>query len=166
MHTPVSFVHAEVFYAQDEALKLAFPETQIIEKKTLILDKSELKYVQDKAKTIIESSLFTFYVGKVDGNIIGYAAIDSHTVRTQTATYMVVLNENGEIKKVVVLAFNEPLEYITSTEWNNQFIGKDRSHALIPGQDIQGIAGSTLSVNAISIGVRKILALYELLIKR
>lgn len=156
---------SKVFYAKDEALKLAFPEADQVEMRTFFLKDSELQRAQKLARTAIDSKLFTFYVGEKAGSVIGYAAIDAHIVRTLPETFMVVLSPEGEVRMTVILAFHEPPEYLPSERWLEQFRGKELAPELWIGRDIAGIAGSTLSAQAMAQGIRKILALFQLLIK-
>jgi Fe-S cluster biosynthesis and repair protein YggX len=157
--------HAKVFYARDEALKLAFPDADRIEIRTFILTEAQLKKAEQRARTKIESRLFTFYVGRKGDRVLGYAAIDSHIVRTLPETFMVVLTPAGEVRTTLVLAFYEPLEYAPAERWLEQFRERKLSADLWVGRDIAGIAGSTLTAHAITRGVRKVLALFEILIQ-
>jgi hypothetical protein len=154
-----------VFYAKDEALKLAFPDSDRVEMRTFFLRDEELRRAEETARTRIDSKLFTFYVGRKGNGIIGYAAIDTHIVRTLPETFMVVLTPDGKVRTTIILAFHEPSEYLTSERWLRQFQGKEVSPDLRVGREIAGIAGSTLSTQAITQGVRKILALFQILIK-
>jgi len=156
---------AKIFYAKDEALKIAFPDADQVEMKTFILKDVELQKAEKLARTRIESKLFTFYVGRKAGTITGYAAIDTHTVRTFPETFMVVLSPEGGVKTTLILAFHEPPEYLASERWLEQFQNKELSSELGVGRDIAGIAGSTLTSHAIAQGIRKVLALFQILIK-
>lgn len=160
-----TFGTPKVFYAKDEALKLAFPGADSVKPRTFILKDSELQRAQKMARTRIDSKLFTFYIGRKNGQIVGYAAIDWHIVRTLPETFLVVLSPEGQLRTTVILAFHEPLEYLPSERWLRQFRQKELSPELWPGRDIAGILGSTLTVQAITQGVRKVLALFEILIK-
>ena len=155
----------KVFYAKDEALKLAFPDADRVEMRTFFLKDEELRRAEKTALTRIESKLFTFYLGKKGSSVIGYAAIDTHIVRTLPETFMVVLTPEGKVRTTIVLAFHEPPEYLPSERWLQQFQGKEIDPNLRLGRDIVGIAGSTLSTQAITQGVRKILALFQILVK-
>jgi len=156
---------SKVFYAKDEALKVAFPEADRVEMRTFILKNAEIQRAEQLARARIESKLFTFYVGKKAGAVIGYAAIDTHTVRTLPETFMVVLSPEGRVRTALILAFHEPPEYLASERWLKQFQDKELSSELGIGRDIAGIAGSTLTSQAIGQGVRKVLALFQILIK-
>lgn len=156
---------AKIFYAKDEALNIAFPNADQVETRTFIMKDSEVQKAEQLARTRIESKLFTFYVGKKAGIVIGYAAIDTHTVRTLPEAFMVVLSPEGRVKTTLILAFHEPPEYQASERWLKQFQNKELSPELWVGRDIAGIAGSTLTANAVTQGIRKVLALFEILIK-
>ncbi|MCC6221144.1 MAG: FMN-binding protein [Deltaproteobacteria bacterium] len=153
---------SEVFYAKDEALELAFPEADNVEMKTFILTEDELARAEKMAKVKIDSKLITFYEGIKDGQLLGYACIDTHVVRTLPETFMVVMNPEGEVERVTVLAFHEPQEHLPSARWYEQFRGERLSPELWPGRKIAGILGSTLSVRAITSGVRKVLAIFQI----
>lgn len=155
---------AEVLYAKDEALRLAFPTATRVETQTFVLEAEQRKRVEQLAKTKVESSLFTFYKGYHGEELLGFLAIDTHIVKTMPETFMVVLTPKGEQTKVVILAFQEPPEYMASLKWLDQFRGKSLDDDLWPARGIHGIAGSTLTTHAMTAGVRKILALFKVLI--
>ena len=87
-------------------------------------------------------------------------------MRTLPETFLVTIDESGTAKKTIILAFHEPLEYMPIERWYKQFEGKTlEKNPIWPGRDIAGVLGSTLSVRAISSGVRKALALHKILIQ-
>lgn len=163
--SPIPILHAKVFFALDEALKLAFPDADRVEPRTFILKEAELKRAEKLSRTRIDSNLFTFYVGSKNGRILGYAAIESHQVRTLPETILVVISPEGKVLSTVVLAFHEPLEYMPSDRWLGQLDQRGLTPGLWPGREIAGIFGSTLTVHAVTGGVRKVLALFQILVK-
>jgi hypothetical protein len=156
---------AKVFYTRPEALQLAFPQAERVETETFILGEKQVQQVQEIARTKLDSKLATFYVGIKEGKVLGYAFIDNHIVRTLPEALVVVLSPDGVVQKLHVLAFYEPLDYLPSERWLKQFAQKTAETAMRLGWDIHGIAGSTLTARAITKGVRKVLALYQVLIK-
>ena len=155
---------ARVFYSKQEALRVAFPEADTVDKQIFFLTDEQVKRVEGLARSRLESKLATFYIGKTDGEITGYAMIDIHTVRTLPEALMVVLSPTGEVVSTVVLAFYEPPEYLSSDRWLKQFDQKALTPDLWMGRDIAAITGATLSVHAVTRAVRRILALYQVLI--
>ncbi len=158
--------HAQVFKTQQQALQEAFPDSDSIERKTLFLTDEQVNQIQRLAKTKLESKIVTYYVeGKAD-SITGYAFFESNIVRTKPETFIVVLDKKARLKFVEVLAFYEPLDYLPTSNWFALFTDKILSDKLWPKRDIHNITGATLSVQAITQGVRKMLAIYEVAIAK
>jgi len=155
---------ARVFYAKEEAIQVAFPDADTIDKKTFFLTDQQVKEVEAIARVRLDSKLVTFYIGKKKQQLMGYAVIDVHIVRTLPEAFMVVLSPEGRVVSTLVLAFHEPLEYLPPDRWLKQFEGKTPATNPRLGRDIAGITGATLTARAITNGVRKILALYQVLI--
>ncbi|MBN2701737.1 MAG: FMN-binding protein [Methylothermaceae bacterium] len=153
-------ISAKVYYSKQEALDLAFGKEATVEMVSLFLTDAQRKAIERLGHIPLESNLFTFYVGKRGGKTTGYAAIETHTVRTKPETLLVVLSPEGHLQKVVVLAFHEPPEYEPPGRWfaqlNHVAIG-----ALRLGGGVEGITGATLSARASLDSVRKVRAIYE-----
>ncbi len=155
----------EVFYSKEEALKLAFGDGASVEMLSLFPTEEQVVRIETLAKVKLESKLFSFYVGKKQGNIIGYAAIESHNVRTKPETLLVVIDPDGNLRQVVTLAFHEPPEYQPPERWFAQFVNR-RLEDLSFDKDIQGVAGATLSTRATLSSVRKVLAVFQVMLKQ
>ncbi|NIX14944.1 MAG: FMN-binding protein [Candidatus Dadabacteria bacterium] len=156
---------ARVFLTKDEALKLAFADADTIEKESFFLKPEQIAAIEKLSKTKVSSRLFLFYIGKKDGREVGYAAIDTHTVRTKTQTIMVVVNPDGSLKYTEILAFFEPPEYKPTERWLDLFKGKKIGDGIKIGYDIPNISGATLSSNGTANAVKKVLAVFEVVIR-
>jgi hypothetical protein len=161
----VTPARATVFHAKDEALALAFPGSDRIEDRTVILTDEQRAAVEKRAHAPLESQLWTVYVGWHGDELLGYAVIDTHTVRTLPETAMVVLSPSGEVRRVEILAFYEPPEYTPPERWRRQFDGHHLDDDLKLGGAVQGITGATLSATALTAAVRRVLALYTVLMQ-
>jgi len=161
----VASAEAKVFYAKSEALQLAFPGADRVENKIFFLREDQVEQVQELARAPLDSKLVTIYVGRKAGEVIGYAYIDTHTVRTLPETVLVVLSPDGAVRTLHMLAFYEPQEYLAPERWLGQFEKKTLGPDLRVRRAIHGIAGSTLSAQAVTAAVRRALALYAVLLK-
>jgi FMN-binding domain len=160
--TTVGF--AKIFYSKDEAMVLAFGEGAKIENLSLFPDDQQIAEIQKEAKVKLDSGMFTFYVGKQDGKILGYAAIESITVRTKPETLMIVLTPEGELRKVFTLAFHEPPEYQPPERWFEQLYKRPLAEMDF-NKGVQGVSGATLSTRAAVDSVRKVMAMYQVMVK-
>jgi len=158
-------VMATVFYSRKQAIKLAFPEADNVQTRIIFIKPEQIRQIQALARAPVDSQLLSYYVGYKGKQLLGYAFIDAHVVRTQPETFMTVLTPDGKVKMIHILAFHEPREYLPSLLWLKQFWGKNLSPDLRLKRDIQGITGATMSARAITSGVRKILAIYQVLLK-
>jgi len=157
---------AEVFHSQKEAIELAFPDAERIEVETRVLTDEQAKRVEELSRAPLETKLVRIWRGFRGPELLGYAMIDVHTVRTHPEAFLVVLAPDGSIRSVRVLAFHEPLEYLPPERWYEQFAQKSLADALRVGGDVHGIVGATLSAQATARGVRRALALYSVLLEK
>jgi hypothetical protein len=153
-----------IFYSKTEALGLAFGSSPEVEMKPLFLTEPQIAKIQQLAKVKLDSALFTFYVGRRDGAIVGYAAIESHTVRTKPETLLILLSPSGELEKIEVLAFHEPPEYQPTALWFAQLYRRALDQMDF-NSGVQGITGATLSAQSALSSVRKVLAIYQVVVK-
>lgn len=156
---------AKVFYSRSEALALAFPDADHVEDRTHVLSQEHVARIESLAHGPLDSKLVRIYTGFEKGEVVGYAFIDVHTVRTLPEAFLIVLSPQGAIRTLRVLAFHEPLEYKPSDRWYNQFEDKSLAEPLRLGGDVHGIVGATLSARATTRGVRRALALYEVVVQ-
>lgn len=159
-----SLCHAQIFYSKTEALELAFGKAPV-ENLSLFPEDADVAKIQQLAKTKLESGLFTFYVGKENGKILGYAAIETENVRTKPETVMIVLTPEGELRNVYLLAFHEPPEYMPPERWFESLL-KHPLADLDFGKGIDGISGATLSTHSALNSVRKVMAVYQVMVKK
>ena len=153
-----------VFLTREEALALAFPRCEI-ERKRLVLTKQEQARSSKLAgKDVeVESRMVFAYEGRRDGKLVGTAYFDAHKVRTLDEVLMMVVDDEERLRRVEMLSFSEPEEYIPRGPWYQQFVGKKLSDDLRLKGDIKGVTGATLTANATSRAARRVLAVHGVL---
>lgn len=151
--------------SQEDALKIAFPYDSKVERKTIFLNEEQITEIQKKSKAKMHSEIVTYYIGETEKNMRGYAFFESHNVRTMPETMMTVLNPDGSVKMVEILAFHEPPDYKASKKWLEQLEGKKEIHELWVKRGLRNITGSTLTTQAIAEGVRRQLAIFEIILR-
>jgi hypothetical protein len=156
----------QVHLTRDEALNLAFPAVATIDRKTAFLDDQQVHQIQQLAKAKVESKIVTYYVGRADTGVVGYAFFETHIVRTMPETFMAVVSPDGTVKMVEILAFYEPEDYRPSTRWLGQFSHRRISEDLWLKRGVRNISGATMSAHALTEGVRRILATYSVIVQK
>lgn len=155
---------ATVFYSKEEAFELAFGKDAEVEPLSLFLTDEQAERIEKMALVKLDSKLYTLHVGRRGGQVLGYAAIESHNVRTQPETVVIVLSPAGELVRVEMLAFHEPPEYQPPARWFERLYQRPLQELRL-GQGADGIAGATLSCRASLDGIRKVMAVYQVAVK-
>jgi len=151
---------ATVLITVEEALELAFPGA-ITERQTLFLSDDQRDKAKKESGSEISSALATRYVAKgVDGAVLGWAYLDTHRVRTLPETLMVVIGADGAVRRVEVVTFREPLEYMPRGAWYAQYKGQELDDDLVLKRDIRPVTGATLTTRATTEAVRRVLAIH------
>ena len=151
--------------AQEEALRLAFPEPAVIERRTAYLSPDEIERAAELAGpgVDVDASLVTHYVGSLSAGPLGVAYFDAHRVRTLSEVLMIVISPVGDVERIEVLKFGEPPEYRAPEGWLAQFYGEELSDAVSLKDGIANMSGASLTSQAITDAVRRVLALHEVI---
>ncbi len=91
--------------------------------------------------------------------LLGYAAVRNAMGKDQPITYLVAVDTALALLDVDVLVYREPYGGEVAYEpWRRQFRGKGPGDHLEVGREIRGISGATISVNAVTAGIRRALS--------
>jgi len=160
----VTPARAGVFASKDEALRAAFPDADRIEQKSFVLTAAQAKGVEALAQAPLERQIWTLYSAFRGDERLGSAVIDVRNVRTLPEALLVVIDLDGAVRSLRILAFHEPNEYQPSARWLGQMDGKRLGPELHLKREIHTISGATLSSQAVTRSVRTALALYQVLL--
>jgi Na+-translocating ferredoxin:NAD+ oxidoreductase RnfG subunit len=156
---------AKVFMTKAEALAWAFPDADHVEDLRFVLTDEQRAAIEQRAQSKLDSRIVTIYEARRQDAVLGYAVIDLHNVRTLPEAFVVALSPEGRVSRLRVIAFHEPLEYKPSDRFLAQFEGRDGQQPLRLQREVHGIAGATLSSQAVTGGVRRVLAMHEVLLR-
>ena len=96
----------------------------------------------------------------------GFFVVDEVVGKHEFITYAIGLNSDGSARQIEVMDYRESYGYeIRNAQWRRQFVGKRAGDRLKLDDDIKNISGATLSCRHITEGVRRVLALYDVVMK-
>lgn len=148
----------KVFLTRSEALALAFPDCKV-EREARYLTPEQQRQAAKLAGVKVDSRLVVRYLASCGGA----AYFDVHRVRTLPETLMVVVDAEGRVQQLEVMAFLEPEEYIPRRNWYEQFLNRRLNPRLRLKRSIHAVTGATLTARATADAVRRILALDQVL---
>jgi len=111
-----------------------------------------------RADTLRVDTVSVLRVSRAD-SLLGFAAIGNVLGKDQPITFLVAIDPADRLKDVDILVYREPYGGEVAYEpWRRQFRGKSAGDSLRVGKEIRNISGATISVHAVSLGVRRMLA--------
>lgn len=150
---------------QDEALRLAFPPPAVIERRTAYLTDADLARVAEAAgaDARAETAVVTYYTANRGDSVVGAAYFDAHRVRSLREVLMVVVTPESRVRRIEVLKFEEPPQYLAPDGWLRQFAGRGLDDELRLSGDIALLSGATLTARATVRAARRALALHAVI---
>ena len=150
---------------RDEALAAVYPGATV-KTEQVFLTPAQQKQILTRGGVDVPSALVARYVATRDGKVVGRAYVDTHTVRTKRESLLVSLDGDGQVLRVDVTAFLEPVEYRASEAWLRQYRERALDDDLRIDRAIRPIAGATLTARATNTAVRRVLATDQVLENR
>jgi len=149
---------------RDEALNIAFPDADSVEKMDIFLNKTQVEKIESLSYSKLDSKIYIFYKFNKGNDTLGYAVINTHLLRTKSETVMYVIDHDGRLINAEILAFFEPSEYMQSDKWLELFENRNLDKDLRIDKDIPNITGATITTHAFTESVRKVLAIFQVAI--
>lgn len=110
------------------------------------------------ATTLVVNGDTVFRVARGD-SLVGFAVVRAVKGKDQPITFLVATDPADRLRDIDILVYREPYGgEVAYDAWRRQFRGKSSDDQLEVGRDIRGISGATISVHAVTLGVRRALS--------
>src|SRR5204863_2336241 len=153
---------AERFLTVDEAQRVCFPNAEKFEAVTLKLAPEEVKAVERETKQKLKKDELKVWVAKPSGVLMVDQVIGKH----EFIDYAVAISTNGGVLQVEILEYREHYGgQVAQPKWREQFKGKTARAPLKLGGDVYNVTGATLSCRHVTEGVKKLLAIFEVVVR-
>lgn len=158
--TPDELGHLEIYFTEEEAAKVMFPDSEKIHREDLALTAEQKDFVEQRIGWKFPESSFPVFWGETQGKVDGYAIVQNTIGKHRPITYMVGVDVEGEVMNFEVLVYREARgNEIAKKRFNYQYHGKDARDPIRINRDIINISGATMSVRSASAGVKRVLVL-------
>lgn len=153
------------YLTAEKAPQTVLPEADSWERQEIRLNVQQLeqaKSLAGPAKPTIWEATYMAFVGKKAGKVVGYAIICEEIGKHRPITFIVAAGTDGKVKDTAIMTYREPVGgEVRQENFLDQFSGKQLKDPIKQHKDIKNISGATLSVQALSRGVRKALAVMK-----
>lgn len=163
---PAQVTIAAGYLTTESAQRALFPEADSFDVLTLAPTSEQQQAVLKIAGPQAAHGNLLAWTARHNGAIVGHVFVDEVVGRQDFITYAVGIDAAGKLRPVEILEYRESHgSEIRNRRWLAQFGGRSTQGELRFRTDIKNIAGATLSSEHVTAGVRRILALWETVLK-
>ncbi len=150
-----------------EAQKILFPQAKQFEEKNLILNDQELSQIKSLSGVRQKNAQIRIWKALNEKDFLGWFMVDDVVGKHEYITYAAALSPRQEVIGLEILTYRETHgEQVRNKDWRQQFAGKKLADPFKLDQDIRNISGATLSCRNVTDGVKRLLALMEVSLKK
>lgn len=158
-------LNAKILISPIDAMKYNFGSEIKIVKKNILLNRQQAKTIQKSAKVKIKKKIFKIYKAIKGKSVEGYGILINRKVRSKNMVALYIIDKTSTLKSIEIIAFNEPLEYMPSKKYSEQFKDVPTTKNLRVEKEVSTITGATLSARSLTDGSRLAFAIYNELLK-
>lgn len=148
-----------------QAQKLLFPEADRFVDAAVEVSEDQSKAIEAKSGVRQRWKKQAVWRAEKAGEFLGWCIVDEVVGKHEFITYAVGLTPDGRVRGVEILVYRETYGYqIRNPEWRHLFEGKTLADPFKLDQDIPNIAGATLSCRNVTNGVKRLLALQQIVL--
>lgn len=159
--------YCATYHTIESAQRACFPEGDKFVSADRTLTKEQKKTIEKSSGSRMRGFEQKIWEVTRDGKFAGWFLVDDVIGKHEYITYAVALNADGSVKSVEIIEYRENYgSEIQRVDWRQQFVGKTSLARLELTEDIRNISGATLSCRHVTEGVKRLLALHDLLLKK
>jgi H+/Na+-translocating ferredoxin:NAD+ oxidoreductase subunit G len=160
--TEQEMAFAEVFLSEEDGVKIMLPKSERVRKDVIKLSPEKKAQIEERIGWKFPEHSFEVYIGESGDKIDGYALVQNTIGKHKPMTYMVGIDNKGQVSDVELLIFRESRgSEIRQKRFNAQYEGKTVSDPVRINKDIINISGATMSVRSMSAGIKRVLVLVD-----
>jgi Na+-translocating ferredoxin:NAD+ oxidoreductase RnfG subunit len=158
--------YAATYHTVESAQKACFPEGADFTSSDAKLTREQMKAIEKDSGVRVRLNTQRVWKATRDGRFIGWFIVDEVLGKHEFINWALALNADGSVRSIEVMDYRETYGYeIRNADWRAQFLGKKHGAKFKLDDDIKNISGATLSCRHITDGVKRLLSLYELVLK-
>jgi Na+-translocating ferredoxin:NAD+ oxidoreductase subunit G len=167
---PAALVAPAVGYATEyltvpQAQQLIFPDADRFVDASIELNDDQRSAIEKRSNVRQRWKKQQVWRAEKTGEFIGWLIIDQVLGKHEFITYATGLTPNGKVQGIEILTYLETYGYqVRNAEWRQKFVGKTIADPFDLNVDIPNISGATLSTRNVTNGVKRLLALQQVML--
>jgi len=159
--------YGAIYHTVESAQKACFPNATEFSSADVKLSAEQMKAIEKDSGVRVRLSTEKVWRASKDGKFLGWFIVDEVLGKHEYITWALALDADGGVKSIEIMEYKETYGYeIRNADWRAQFLGKKHGAKLKLDDDIKNVSGATLSCRHITDGVKRLLSLYDLVLKK
>ncbi|MFL6620361.1 MAG: FMN-binding protein [Povalibacter sp.] len=148
-----------------QAQKAMFPTAERFIDAQLSLTDEQRKKIKELSGTRQRETQQVWRAEK-GGELLGWFIVDDVVGKHEFITYALALTPDGAVNALDILVYRETYGYqIRESQWRDHFRGRTVADSFKLDDGIPNITGATLSCRNVSNGVKRLLALHQVVLR-
>ncbi len=165
--TIVASAQAEDYLTVQQAQQVLFPSATIFLDAVITLSDTQRSDIKKIAGVSQRQSVQKSWRAEKNGELLGWLMVDDVIGKHDFITYATAISNEGKVLGIEIMSYRETHGgQIRQAQWRNHFTGKALQDRVKLGQDIPNISGATLSCRNVTDGVKRLLAIHNLVLKK
>lgn len=165
--TLVSAAHAEDFLTIPQAQQVLFPNANLFVDAAVTLNDAQLEEIKKIAGVRQRQNVQHVWRAERSGELLGWFLVDDVIGKHDFITYGTAISTEGKVLGIEILSYRETHGgQVRLPQWRSNFVGKTVQDSFKLGEDIPNISGATLSCRNVTDGVKRMLAIHQLILKK
>lgn len=161
----VTNAYGAQFLTVEQAHRALFPAATGFVEVLLELSESQIREVEKRSHTRWHLRRHRVWQAKALDRSLGHVIVDEVYGKHEFITYAIAINNRGKVAGVEILDYRESYGgEVRNPSWRAQFLDKTAGDTLDLDKDIRNISGATLSCQHVTEGIRRLLALYHVVL--
>lgn len=163
----VAQAHAEDFLTVAQAQKVLFPNARVFVDSAIHLSDAQRDEIKKIAGVRQRQAIQQAWRAEDNGTLLGWFLVDEVIGKHEFITYGTAISTDGKVLGVEILSYRETHGgQVKEAEWRKHFVGKTVQDQFKLNQDIPNISGATLSCRNLTDGVKRLLAIHQIALRK
>jgi Na+-translocating ferredoxin:NAD+ oxidoreductase RnfG subunit len=160
-------VHAVQYLTVEQAQQALFPAATRFAPQPLELNAAQVSAIEDLSGQRVRNAKPEVWRAFDGSRAAGWFFVDQVIGKHEFITYALALDAEGVVRGIEVMDYRETYGgEIRGAQWRGQFVGKHQGDPLKLGDSVRNITGATLSCRNVTNGVKRLLAMHALVLRK
>lgn len=158
-------IYATDYLTAEQAQQVLFPDATQFTDSSITLTDEQKDLIEDLSGKRQRWDEQKIWKAEKEGELLGWMIVDDVVGKHEFITYATAISPDGHVLNIEIMSYRETHgDEVRDAEWRHHFQGKTLQDKFKLDEDIPNISGATLSSRNVTDGVKRLLALHQVVL--